>query len=656
MKRRCVPLRADHELLLTPDTRHTLSGVLLHPVVQLRSGGVASLLSDSSGRESAVGSSRRRPVASPTRLLRFEDETETEAESRYLERQQQRRRIGVLASKPDLNLYVNGRPGTGLQGPHGHQGTGLQGTHGHQGTGLQGAHGHQGTGLQGAHGHQGTGLQGAHGHQGTGLGRVGHHDQQGMWSHCPQGAGLQGAWSDYPQGAGPSADRQHSRRTARWDSCGTVLGSRVSLKPCLQLPDPEERGRSLYRPCLSLQTEPIRETYIGSVTVCDRSGGGGERRSTNQNMPTTDLPINPYAPQHLATPLSRSSSSPQSVRLNSTKAEQNLNHNQSQSREEQGVSAAEPHRELQSWAEVTERSSVDPKAQSSETTAESQAPPSSGSSDGQVRQPMRAEVYSNYTSHPERVISREEPARLSLRRLFSSVKLSTTRTGSLDRLRSRPRRSESGPAPSESDPAPSEYGPASSRYSSAPPGSDSASSGHKKTSSLLRKTPSVQSLSVGSPFLQLRRSSSVQSFVSEQKKKKKPDRSAAYRPAADHLLQRCLSVEDVGRPSSVRSLGRVLQVSADGSFLLELSRPESRTFGFLISRGRGRPDSGVYVEDMVDSGTKKLYAGLLAVGDEILEVNGEKVVCLSLDQVTQLLTQNPSATVRVLRHRRAPPR
>lgn len=65
---------------------------------------------------------------------------------------------------------------------------------------------------------------------------------------------------------------------------------------------------------------------------------------------------------------------------------------------------------------------------------------------------------------------------------------------------------------------------------------------------------------------------------------------------------------------------------------------------------------GVYVEEMVDSSTEKLYGGLLAVGDEILEVNGEKVACLSLDQVTHLLSQDPSATVRVLRHWRTPPR
>lgn len=60
---------------------------------------------------------------------------------------------------------------------------------------------------------------------------------------------------------------------------------------------------------------------------------------------------------------------------------------------------------------------------------------------------------------------------------------------------------------------------------------------------------------------------------------------------------------------------------------------------------------GVYVEDMGDSSTQKLYAGLLGVGDEILEVNGEKVAGLSLDLVSQLMVQNGTASIRVLRHR-----
>ncbi|XP_018517945.1 uncharacterized protein si:dkey-121a11.3 [Lates calcarifer] len=582
MKRRCVPLRGDHNLL-TPDT-HTLSGVRLRPVVQVRFEDVVSqpgFLSDSSSSDLAVGSSRRHPAASPTRRLRFEDETETEAESRYLERQRQRRWVGqrgtgVLVSKPDLNLYMNSRTGVRFDA-----------------------------------------------------------DRQQRGQLPAGGPGVVG----------------------QCESCVRTSSVNVNLR--LHPPVPDDRGRSLYRPHLNLRTEPIRETYIGSVTPDQtrppRGGGGAGqvRRRTNQvelngnqTKPTTDLPINPYSLNQLTTPIFRcpsSSSAPavtsammssammsHRVRLSGTKTQLDLNQDWE---EQRSLAAAKAHRELRSGAELKERSpcveergeGVDPRVKNSsssslDTTAETQAVPTSeSSSDGQVKQPIRAQLHSDSTSLPERFSSRDESSRLSLRRLFSNVRLSRTRAGSLDRFSIRPR-------PLDSDPAPS---------------------------SLMKKCPSAQSLSVGSPFLQLRKPSSVQSFGSEQKKK---DRSADYRPAAaDRFLQRSLSVEDVSRPCSLRSVGRVLQVDADGTFLLELSRPTNRMYGFIISRGRGRPDSGVYVEDMVDSSTEKLYAGLLSIGDEILEVNGEKVACLSLDQIIHLLTQNTCATVRVLHHLRTPP-
>lgn len=90
------------------------SGVKLHPV-QPRSE-IASSLSgrDLPGSESTLRLRRRSsPFASPTRRLRFEDETETDVEFRYLERQ--RRREGhqgtVLVSKPDVKLHINSRAG-----------------------------------------------------------------------------------------------------------------------------------------------------------------------------------------------------------------------------------------------------------------------------------------------------------------------------------------------------------------------------------------------------------------------------------------------------------------------------------------------------------------------------------------------------------------
>ncbi|XP_070817433.1 uncharacterized protein [Chaetodon trifascialis] len=353
MKRRCVPLRADHNLL-TPDT-HAVSGVRPHPVVQVRSEVAASLpghLSDLSSSESAVRLMRQHPPAtSPIRFLRFEDETETEAETRYLERQRRwvgQRGTGVLVSKPDLNLYVNGRAG--------------------------------------------------------------------------------------PQGWGNVVDRQHREQTL-------VENLSLHLKP----PVPEDRGRSLYRPHLNLRTEPIRETYIGSVTPGETNRrGSGERhvannqvRRTNpmelsgnqvtfpQAMPTTDLPINPYAPSQLTTPAQPSdltppiskcsSSSPpslmisQSIRLNGT----NVGKNQKQNQEDLGTpAAAKPHRELQTGKELREMSpcveeqGLHPRMKNSsltsEITADSQSSPSSNSSsDGQVRQPVRKELHNDDTSLPE---------------------------------------------------------------------------------------------------------------------------------------------------------------------------------------------------------------------------------------------------------------
>lgn len=60
---------------------------------------------------------------------------------------------------------------------------------------------------------------------------------------------------------------------------------------------------------------------------------------------------------------------------------------------------------------------------------------------------------------------------------------------------------------------------------------------------------------------------------------------------------------------------------------------------------------GIYVEQVVGSATQNIYTSLLGVGDEILEVNGERVTGLSLDQVTSLMTRESKATVRILPHR-----
>ncbi|KAM9543499.1 uncharacterized protein KIAA1614 homolog [Guaruba guarouba] len=176
--------------------------------------------------------------------------------------------------------------------------------------------------------------------------------------------------------------------------------------------------------------------------------------------------------------------------------------------------------------------------------------------------------------------------------------------------------------------------------------------------SSMKKSPSLQSLQLVSPFHQPRKATSVQSL---HLLLGKGPRASAYllpQTTADRKggsgPQRSLSVEDIGAPGRLRAVGRVVEVFPDGTSQLELQRPPQGAFGFCVTSGHGRPDKGVYVQEMVDASTAKLYAGLLGVGDEILQVNGEAVSGLGLARIRELLLQADTLSLRVLRHRPAP--
>ncbi|XP_030016032.1 uncharacterized protein LOC115437079 isoform X2 [Sphaeramia orbicularis] len=175
----------------------------------------------------------------------------------------------------------------------------------------------------------------------------------------------------------------------------------------------------------------------------------------------------------------------------------------------------------------------------------------------------------------------------------------------------------------------------------------------------IQRTPSLQTLHTVLPLAQLRKASSVQSL------ERRTERSTilgevqipyglAPSPESPQLeLRQALSVEDVLASRIVRPVGRVTQAFPDGTLLLELIRPPNGPFGFVISRGKGRPDTGVYVEKVGDGGGEGPYVGLLGIGDEILQVNGEAVAGLSLDQVTRLMTRESTASLRIMPARRS---
>ncbi|XP_042353450.1 uncharacterized protein si:ch211-13f8.1 [Plectropomus leopardus] len=176
--------------------------------------------------------------------------------------------------------------------------------------------------------------------------------------------------------------------------------------------------------------------------------------------------------------------------------------------------------------------------------------------------------------------------------------------------------------------------------------------------SRMQRTPSLQTLHTVLPLAQLRKASSVQSL------ERRTERSTilgevqipyglAPSPDSPQLeLHRALSVEDVLASRIARPVGRVTQAFPDGTLLLELVRPPNGPFGFVISRGKGRPDTGVYVEKVGDGGGEGPYIGLLGIGDEILQVNGEAVAGLSLDHVTRLMTRESTASLRIMPSRR----
>lgn len=56
-----------------------------------------------------------------------------------------------------------------------------------------------------------------------------------------------------------------------------------------------------------------------------------------------------------------------------------------------------------------------------------------------------------------------------------------------------------------------------------------------------------------------------------------------------------LSVEDIGSPNLMRTVGRVVEVFPDGTSQLELQRPPQGTFGFHVSSGNDRLDTGMLV-------------------------------------------------------------
>ncbi|KAA0712141.1 hypothetical protein E1301_Tti015213 [Triplophysa tibetana] len=694
MKARSNPLKADHTILpVQRDNLELLSWVGIHQAPLAGKEGVAvpsGNLSDSSSGDSA-GGTRRRHGQSPTRV-RFEDESEKEAEVRYLERLRQRRRAGeraqgLLVSKPSLSSYICGQ------------------TEADSGSIFWKAKAKKS--LANGNGHyRSPAVNRQCNSCGTFL-----HDVPGSSLNPPVSNGEVGG-KKIPCWVAPTLPNRLVRiEQIKETYIGTTSpaivqsdGTHCSPPNAVDYSSAKGTLQKLKKKVRKLETknEPL---YVNGLRDGDKLAVKGSQMCFSNGVMT--LPHNPYTteqpgqmkiafpvapplppkgeppnlPQPTPPPLQpkksalkssskgRSSgqrvvtlmSSPEYcvVQMDSVKVGGAVE-SFSQEQPSAGLGYWEDRSLVLSpslprarniplqgeeWSRTTDvEQAVGPLG--SDATSDSAESTQTRLNDGHVRGPIKSVLHRANSPNLSQADAehREGRSKLSLRRFFSAMGLNSVgllgkgRSSSMDHLSLHPKpNSNTTLNPRQTSP------------------STSPSPTHRHYNQL-KKAPSLQTIRLGSPFLQMRRSSSAQNL---QITMKKTDRSSAYSPGEQPCspvltrdLQRALSVEDVGRPSAVRSVGRVAQAFPDGTILLELSRPPNGPFGFLISRGKGRPDSGVYVEEMGDSNTEKLYAGLLGVGDEVLEVNGEKVAGLSLDLVTRLMTQNSTASIRVLRHRR----
>ncbi|CAL1271285.1 unnamed protein product [Larinioides sclopetarius] len=103
---------------------------------------------------------------------------------------------------------------------------------------------------------------------------------------------------------------------------------------------------------------------------------------------------------------------------------------------------------------------------------------------------------------------------------------------------------------------------------------------------------------------------------------------------------------DPNSPIHVR--GQLLQLNLDGSQVVELTKPPNKPYGFFVARGRVRNSKGVFVSRMRDQETQKQLAGLLDIGDEILEIDGSNVKDADIMEVNSLMANKNTLLLTVL--------
>lgn len=96
--------------------------------------------------------------------------------------------------------------------------------------------------------------------------------------------------------------------------------------------------------------------------------------------------------------------------------------------------------------------------------------------------------------------------------------------------------------------------------------------------------------------------------------------------------------DGISFPSSASPLGKTIEIIEGKKRLhrVEIKLPKNGLFGFYVQKGFRKSKKGVFIGSFVNQQVKKLFAGVIREGDEIIEMNSEKVDEIGFEKVLQI--------------------
>ena len=107
-----------------------------------------------------------------------------------------------------------------------------------------------------------------------------------------------------------------------------------------------------------------------------------------------------------------------------------------------------------------------------------------------------------------------------------------------------------------------------------------------------------------------------------------------------HRMKRVMSKEEtISNPYSASPLGKTTEV-IEGKVVLhrvEIKLPRNGLYGFYVQKGFKKSKTGVFIGSFVTPQMKKLFAGIIREGDEIIEINSFKTDSIGFEKVLDIL-------------------